>query len=1306
MKKSLFIIALACLMTFTACKKDKENQGEAQFTATTEHQGGRTSLNPNNGNITWTSGDQIVIANDNDETSVFTLQSGEGTTEGGFGTSDEFNTVGPFIAAYPTDAVIGNDKVTFNLPATQAIENTETFAIGANPMVACSDDKNLQFKNLCGGLGIRLKGVGAHVSAVRITSKNTSEKLWGAFEVSNCAANEPTLTEASGNQGSNVITLTCDVTLTTAAKTFFVMLPPGTLANGFTMEVLDGNEVLTTKETTSDIAMVERNSVKCFNEILIDVEFDGNVEIPAGMSSSDIIVTNFGEDAIPDENGDFAIGYSKMLVAKNADNGKVIYYSLYSIESGSKNEIENDYEIGARETAIFFAVRLFPFYLKDGYDDVLLKVKESLSTLPCVTELETAIRNTVATYGYLKEDEIAPAVHNVSDFFYDEFMSVQTSMPETKDEPSQAKLDPPYFSPNHRHGVWLNMEESHFLENPQRWSINCTGYSSQFCALGLVEGYLNENNLFIKREGSIPYYMPPMGMSQYAKLAESVAFMTLPGNWAGLLQLYRKVKQAINDPDYLLELTHVTYENMTFEVPRTANAIGVLTPMDDETVAVWTAVYMAYDVFSLIPTVGAYPIESIANAYLQDGDFVNLVRTQRNNGEEGWSMIVEAMVDRIDEISLAIAPQIPLDIINSLTPIGTVCSGLDLFLAAITWGTLNTFALPVVTGFPTMELPTLATLSVQNITGTTAQVKGRILSTGSHSILERGVCYSTSPEPTYDDNYVEAALPTDVFICSLVDLEPLTRYYVRAYAINELGYISYGNEISLTTLLVPTVTTLEVTDVATASAKAHAHVTHPNMSQITEMGFLYDTSTEGLWYGDVGSEAVVFEGSPQNDFTCTMTGLYPYTEYFVRAYAKTANGIGYGDIVSFTTHTEVPIITTYPVDDTDITSTSAVFRGKVENLSSNLVMTRGFLYNTSPQVYIEQPGVINVDAPEGGTGEFSVTATGLTPNTTYYYLAYIWMSYPGTDEVEIFHGPEKSFTTLSGGGPFVISVSANPSNGGMVSGGGAYNQGQSCTVSATANSGYTFVNWTENGTTVSTDANYTFMVSGDRTLVANFTVNGGGGNGSYNGHDYVDLGLPSGTLWATCNVGAETPEEYGDYFAWGEIQSKSWYALNTYRFLFYGKYTRYCHNPSDGYNGYTDTLTVLLSGDDAATAIWGEGWRMPTKTEWEELLQNTVQQEVDLYHPGDQPGDDLPYGKVYLFIASNGNSICLPAAGYRFDVYSADENDHGFYWSCSFVDDSWTCDAWGFKCDIWSGSSVVHSPRDEGLSVRPVRSAR
>ena len=116
-----------------------------------------------------------------------------------------------------------------------------------------------------------------------------------------------------------------------------------------------------------------------------------------------------------------------------------------------------------------------------------------------------------------------------------------------------------------------------------------------------------------------------------------------------------------------------------------------------------------------------------------------------------------------------------------------------------------------------------------------------------------------------------------------------------------------------------------------------------------------------------------------------------------------------------------------------------------------------------------------------------------------------------------------------------------------------------------------------------------------------------GGSGSYGRHEYVDLGLPSGTLWATCNVGANNPEDFGDYFAWGETSPKDDYNWDTYRYSNGGSnghpnLTKYCSDSDYGYNGFTDNLTILQPEDDAATANWGNGWRMPTKEECQELF--------------------------------------------------------------------------------------------------------
>ena len=212
--------------------------------------------------------------------------------------------------------------------------------------------------------------------------------------------------------------------------------------------------------------------------------------------------------------------------------------------------------------------------------------------------------------------------------------------------------------------------------------------------------------------------------------------------------------------------------------------------------------------------------------------------------------------------------------------------------------------------------------------------------------------------------------------------------------------------------------------------------------------------------------------------------------------------------------------------------------------------------------------------------------------------------------------------------------------------------------------------------------------------------NGGGGGhattGTLNGHEWVDLGLPSGKLWATCNVGASSPTDYGDYFAWGETtpQADNAYSWTSYKYANGTSWqdprlTKYCNSSTYGDNGFTDTLTVLLSEDDAATANWGSGWRMPTYTELKELKDNctvtwTTQNGVN--------------GR--LFTASNGNSLFLPAAGNRNEDELVEAGSYGFYWSSS-LDTGSPIGAWYLYFD--SGDYGMGScSRLFGFSVRPV----
>ena len=192
--------------------------------------------------------------------------------------------------------------------------------------------------------------------------------------------------------------------------------------------------------------------------------------------------------------------------------------------------------------------------------------------------------------------------------------------------------------------------------------------------------------------------------------------------------------------------------------------------------------------------------------------------------------------------------------------------------------------------------------------------------------------------------------------------------------------------------------------------------------------------------------------------------------------------------------------------------------------------------------------------------------------------------------------------------------------------------------------------------------------------------------------DWVDLGLPSGLLWATRNVGATSPEDYGDYFAWGETTPKSVYNRTTYIY-FNGRHyqlTKYCNNSDFGYNGFIDNLTILQPGDDAATANYGG--RTPTKEEWQELMNNTTATWTT------QNGVN---GR--LFTGTNGNSLFLPAAGFRYSSLDFD-GCNGLYWSSSLITGNPYC-AWDYDFDS-SYQSMGGSNRGEGLSVRAVRSAR
>ena len=178
----------------------------------------------------------------------------------------------------------------------------------------------------------------------------------------------------------------------------------------------------------------------------------------------------------------------------------------------------------------------------------------------------------------------------------------------------------------------------------------------------------------------------------------------------------------------------------------------------------------------------------------------------------------------------------------------------------------------------------------------------------------------------------------------------------------------------------------------------------------------------------------------------------------------------------------------------------------------------------------------------------------------------------------------------------------------------------------------------------------------------------------------IDLGLPSGTKWACCNVGASKPEQYGNYYAWGETLPKEVYEWDTYAY-------------GSSWDNVVDIGSdIAATGYDAATTNWGAPWQMPTIQQCIELINSCSSEWTT---------QDGVYGRV--FTGPNGGTIFLPATGYRWGTKLDDAGSEGNYWSSTVTENDLSLAR--ILC-FFPGNvraSYVYRGRHSGRSVRPVR---
>lgn len=492
--------------------------------------------------------------------------------------------------------------------------------------------------------------------------------------------------------------------------------------------------------------------------------------------------------------------------------------------------------------------------------------------------------------------------------------------------------------------------------------------------------------------------------------------------------------------------------------------------------------------------------------------------------------------------------------------------------------------------------PEVMTMSATSITSNGATLNGKIVSNGTEPVTVRGFVYGTS-ESSLTQN-VSSTSTSNNFSKELTDLSPSRTYYYKAYAINAIG-TSYGEVSSFTTpaLVAPTVQTMSASGVTVNGATLNGKVASEGSASVTERGFVYGTNSNNL------SNSVEC-GSGAGTFNKALTGLSASTTYYFKAYATSSAGTSYGAVETFTTQTPVaPTVQTMAA--TSISQTGATLNGKVVSAGSYSVTARGFVYGTSATNLSQ-----NVESTVT-TENFNKAISGLAPSTTYYYKAY------AVNSVGTSYGEVTSFTTLAPTAPTVVTgVATNITsqgatlNGNVTSDGGANVTARGFVYGTNQN------NLTQNvscGTgTGSMNYNLTLSVGGTYYYKAYATNSIGTTYGEVktfdmtyiNGHEYVDLGLPSGKLWATCNVGASSPTDVGGtYF-------------------------------------YT-------------TVTWGGGWTMPTRADFQELIGTCS------YVRTTESGQ-----LGYRFTGPNGRSIFMPCTGSYSNGYywSSTTPSSGYYY--------------------------------------------